>query len=226
MDSTAPVHPADVPGLSEQQAHIVRGIYDFVEKFFQNPKFDASHDFKHVLRVVTNAIAIYKAERAAQPNLSLFTIILGALLHDVEDKKYISSSNGTYLFIETALMDLGFTIDEAVKMEMLVANVSYSNEVKNPDQVQRQLKETPELAVVQDADRLDAIGAIGIGRCFAFGGAKGVKSLDESVQHFHDKLYKLEGMMKTLTGKTMAAERSRRLHEFASWWKSEMASLS
>lgn len=93
--------------------------------------------------------------------------------------------------------------------------------MRDPEKVQQLMLEIPELAVVQDADRLDAIGAIGIARCFTFGGAKSVRSLDDSVEHFRDKLLKLESMMKTETGKQMAVERSRRIGEFLSWWEDE-----
>lgn len=84
------------------------------------------------------------------------------------------------------------------------------------------LKVYPELAVVQDADRLDAIGAVGIARCFAFGSAKKPeRGLEGCVDHFEDKLARLEGMMKTEMGKEMARERTRRIKEFERWWRDE-----
>jgi uncharacterized protein len=83
------------------------------------------------------------------------------------------------------------------------------------------IEKYPELAVVQDADRLDAIGAIGIGRTFTFGGAKGAKEMGETIQHFEDKLEKLESMMKTTPGMRMARERTERLKTFKSWWEEE-----
>lgn len=197
---------------------MVREIYNFVEEFFQNPKFDASHDFQHVKRVTKTAIAIYEAEKPTQPTLQASTVILGALLHDVEDKKYAQSKDA----IRNALLDANMTESEAVHLQKLVEGVSYSSEVRDPSRVTSLIAEIPELAVVQDADRLDAIGAIGIGRCFAFGGAKAARSLNDSIEHFHDKLYKLESMMKTSTGRRMAEERSKRLREFIGWWDSEM----
>lgn len=114
------------------------------------------------------------------------------------------------------------SVDYAEQMRVLVEGVSYSSEVKNPQRVLDLLEVLPELAIVQDADRLDAIGAIGIGRCFTFGGAKGARTLEDSIEHFHDKLLKLESMMKTPAGKQLAAERSRRIREFVDWWKDEV----
>jgi uncharacterized protein len=218
MGSVSPAHPADHRSLPAAQSATVRHIYDFVEQFFQNPKFDASHDFRHVRRVTRTAIEIFEAERTVNPDLDLYTIILGALLHDVEDKKYAQSKDA----IKLALLEVGMPQAEASRLQRLVEGVSYSSEIKDSEKVRLLIAEIPELAVVQDADRLDAIGAIGIARCFTFGGAKGTKSLEESVEHFHDKLFKLEGMMKTETGKVLAAERTRVLHDFVDCWNREI----
>ena len=109
---------------------------------------------------------------------------------------------------------------------MLVQGVSYSSEIKDPQRVRDLIEAIPELAIVQDADRLDAIGAIGIGRCFTFGGAKGVRSLKDSMDHFEDKLLKLKAMMKTNSGKAMAEERSSRIREFMGWWQDEVGAAA
>ncbi|KPI39489.1 uncharacterized protein AB675_5263 [Cyphellophora attinorum] len=218
MGSVSPAHPADHNSLPAAQSATVRHIYDFVEQFFQNPQFDASHDFRHVRRVTRTAIEIFEAERTANPDLDLYTIILGALLHDVEDKKYAQSKDA----IKLALLEVGMPEAEASRLQRLVEGVSYSSEIKDSEKVRLLIAEIPELAVVQDADRLDAIGAIGIARCFTFGGAKDTRSLEESVEHFHDKLFKLEGMMKTETGKVWAAERTRVLHDFVDCWNREI----
>ena len=213
------IHPADHSDLTDKEARTIRGIYDWVEVFFQNPKFDSSHDFEHVKRVVKNALFILDKEKAIL-RLSTFTVIAGALLHDVEDKKYVSSSESGP--IRAFLLGRGLSDDDASSMQLLVDGVSWSSEMKDPERVERLIKEIPELAVVQDADRLDAIGAIGIGRAFAFGAAKVNRGLDQTIKHIYpEKLYKLERTMKTKTGSVMAAERTRRLHEFVAWWEDE-----
>ena len=99
--------------------------------------------------------------------------------------------------------------------------MSYSSEVKDPAHVKALIEKYPELAIVQDADRLDAIGAIGIGRTFTFGGAKGARNMGETIKHFDEKLEKLEVMMKTAPGKQMARHRTARLAMFKEWWEEE-----
>ncbi|RMZ83098.1 hypothetical protein DV738_g1342, partial [Chaetothyriales sp. CBS 135597] len=218
-------HPAEHAGLSHSEACMIAQVYSFTQDFFRNPKFDASHDFDHVRRVVHNATVILEREKAGNPSLDTFLVLLGALLHDVEDNKYTDKSiaaarTGSPLL--TMLHEYGVDrrVEPAVVKE-LVDGVSYSSEIKDPAAVVDLIKRIPELAVVQDADRLDAIGAIGIGRCFTFSGAKAIRSLDDSIQHFEDKLLKLQGMMKTETGRQMAAERSQRIRMFMGWWKEE-----
>ena len=216
-----PQLPADHPSLTPAESSMVSRVYAFTEDFFQDPRFDASHDFNHVRRVVHNATLMLEQEKLTQPRLDTFLILLGALLHDVEDKKYTTNSSST-----SSMMDMlhKFEIDKTIDPQIvkhIVDGVSYSSEIRDPSAVQQLISQIPELGIVQDADRLDAIGAIGIGRCFTFGGAKSIRSMDDSIQHFDDKLLKLESMMKTETGKKMAAERSRRIREFMSWWEDE-----
>jgi uncharacterized protein len=101
---------------------------------------------------------------------------------------------------------------------MIVNAVSYNHEILNTELVQRLVIEYPELGAVQDADRLDAVGATGIGRLFTFGGTDSGRALDHSMKLFDIKLEKLEGMMKTKTGTELAKERTLRLSIFKDWW--------
>lgn len=104
--------------------------------------------------------------------------------------------------------------------------MSYSTEIRDPAKTVSLIQQFPELAVVQDADRLDAIGAVGIGRMFTFGAAKTDRSMDGAMEHLDDKLLKLEGMMKTSVGRELARERSERMREFKRWWSEEFTSVS
>ncbi|CAF9943372.1 MAG: hypothetical protein ALECFALPRED_011158 [Alectoria fallacina] len=123
--------------------------------------------------------------------------------------------------VETHLIALGWPPHIAITVSIICASVSYTTETQHPAIHLSALRRFPELAIVQDADRLDALGAIGIARAFTYGGAKG-RALADTVAHFEDKLVKLEGMMKTGEGKRMATARSERVSMFREWWGEEM----
>lgn len=209
-------------------AALIPKVTAFVEKYMS--KYDGSHDFNHIKRVVGLAHLIYKeinSQREADPThgggeeLDLHVITLAALLHDVGDKKYLEPGQDGNTLVLATLLGFGAPEDLAVKVQRIVLGVSYSSEVKDPAQVTAMIAKYPELAVVQDADRLDAIGAVGIGRTFTFGGAKGARNMGETIEHFEEKLEKLEAMMKTAPGRRLARERTKRLKTFKSWWEEE-----
>ena len=108
----------------------------------------------HIQRVTSNALSILDEEKNSTP-LSPMTVLLGALLHDVEDKKYPDASSPTQSPIEALLLRCGLAKDYIRRIQQLVEGVSYSSEIKNPAKVEQLIQEIPELAVVQDADRLD-----------------------------------------------------------------------
>ena len=154
------------------------------------------HDLDHSLRVYKNALAI----ASNYPEADMDLISLSSLLHDVDDHKLFQTENNsnarTFLKNQNVPEE---TIEEIVK---IINSVSFSkNKGKTP--------ETLEAKIVQDADRLDAMGAIGIARTFAYGGKKG-RSLDDSVQHFHDKLLLLRDTLNTDEARDLADKR----HEF------------
>ena len=167
--------------------------------FYIKALFEGSsdgHDLEHSLRVYKNALAI----ASNYPEADMDLISLSALLHDVDDHKLFQTENNsnarTFLKNQNVPEE---TIEEIVK---IINSVSFSkNKGKTP--------ETIEGKIVQDADRLDAMGAIGIARTFAYGGKKG-RSLQDSVQHFHDKLLLLRDTLNTDEARDLADKR----HEF------------
>lgn len=183
-----------------------------VSKIYE--QFDASHDWQHIERVMKNAKIIL-----AQENADAFIVELAVLLHDVSDPKYKKPDED----LESDILNrLNLTDEQQQKIQEVIASVSFKGgNGKSATSI--------EAKIVQDADRLDAIGAIGIARAFAYGGAKGRKLYDwnekartemteqeyreaqtSSVTHFYEKLLLLKDQMTTETGKQMAEER----HEF------------
>lgn len=189
-------------------------VTDYVRDYMSH--YDGSHDFHHIERVLRLALHI----QARTPSTSRPLVALCALLHDVGDSKYLRPGEDASRLVSDVLLSLGADAQLAETVQAICLGVSYSAEVRDPAAAAAGLAAYPELAVVQDADRLDAIGAVGIGRAFAFGGAKG-RAMGESMDHFDDKLVRLEGMMKTETGRALARQRTERLRLMQAWWREE-----
>ncbi|GKV55382.1 phosphohydrolase [Sporosarcina sp. NCCP-2222] len=191
----------------EQQ---VRSIYE---------EFDASHDFDHIERVRRNAEAIC----ITIPEADTMIVQLAVLLHDIDDPKYRTAESRTP---KDVLTSIGASPDSIHRVVETIESVSFSGGQS------KDLKSI-EGAIVRDADRLDAIGAVGIARTFAYGGAKGRKLYDKaesarlsmteeeyrtkstsSVTHFYEKLLLLKDLMVTEEGKRLAEERHAFMVEF------------
>ena len=177
----------------------------YIEELFRGNA--GGHDAAHTLRVYRNALKIAEKE----PDCDVETAALAALLHDADDYKLFATENNANA--RRFLAENGATGGETERICAVINAVSFS---KNRGRV----PETLEAKVVQDADRLDAIGAIGIARTFAYGGEHG-RSLDESVQHFYDKLLLLKDLMNTEAGKALAEERHAFLEEFLRRYREE-----
>ena len=173
---------------------IVEEAKAYVEQLF---RFDfGGHGADHTFRVYENARMLMEKETGCDG----FVVSLAALLHDVDDHKLFDTENNANA--RRFLEDKGVGPEKTDEICATINMVSFSkNRGKRP--------ETTEGKIVQDADRLDALGAIGIARTFAFGGERG-RPLDDSIQHFRDKLLLLKDEMNTETGKEIAERR----HEF------------
>jgi uncharacterized protein len=192
------------------------------------------HDWWHVYRVWQNAIHIGKQEK-----VDMFVVELAALLHDIADWKFHRGDEEAGPREARAWMEkLNVQPDVVRRVCEIIKEVSFKGA-----RVQSS-PETREGMVVQDADRLDALGAIGIARAFAYGGHKGQeiynpdipptlhKSFEEyknsngtTINHFHEKLLLLKNIMNTETAKRIAEERHKYiegfLERFLCEWKGE-----
>ena len=189
----------------------------YVREKFENEY--SGHDWFHTLRVFKTATRIAEAEGA-----DLVTVQLAALLHDVDDRKL---SPETYEDKANARGFLSENNVDSCKIEgicRIIGEISFAENC---------VPSTLEGKCVQDADRLDAIGAIGIARAFAYGGNHNrlmyhpdvkpnlnmskeeyVKSKSTTVNHFYEKLFKLTDMMNTETAKAIAREREEYMRGF------------
>lgn len=199
---------------------LLSDVEEYVKAYMAN--YDPSHDHHHIRRVVALAQRIHAAARSPT---SRDVVTLCALLHDVGDKKYLRPGEDGAVLVRDVLLSLGAGRALADKVQAVCGGVSYSGEVADPAGARRLAAEHPELAIVQDADRLDAVGAVGVGRAFTFGGARG-QDMGSTMRHFEEKLVRLGGMMKTDVGREMAAVRTERLRLMQEWWADEVGSAA
>ena len=165
------------------------------------------HDAAHSLRVYRNALLIAGEEHGCDMEI----VALAALLHDADDHKLFHTENNanarSFLTAQKIAPEKIERICEAINA------VSFSrNRGKRPQTIEGQ--------IVQDADRLDALGAIGVARTFAYGGEHG-RSLDESVAHFHEKLLLLKDELNTDTARKLAEPRHAFLERFLEEYERE-----
>ena len=178
---------------------------DYIERLFAGNA--DGHGLDHSMRVYKNAMLLAETE----PTADRFIVALSALLHDADDYKLFQTENNANArnFLKSANVDPE-TTDRICEV---INSVSFSkNRGKKPETIEGQ--------IVQDADRLDAIGAIGIARTFAFGG-KHNRSLESSIDHFHEKLLLLKDMLNTEKAKELAESRHLFMEQFLKEWEKE-----
>lgn len=213
--------------LTPQQQTTLDNVKAFVK---QKLSHDFSgHDMAHIERVVKLANKILNH----QPQANAFIVLMSAYLHDVIDEKVIADVNNAINELQDYLRTLNLTTEEIRAIFDIIENMSYR---KNLSQ---QATLSLEGQIVQDADRLDAIGAIGIGRTFYYGGNKhnimhdpnilprtklnedNYKQPNTVINHFYEKLFLLKDMMNTQTAKQIAEQRHEILVKFVKQFEQE-----
>ncbi|XP_071733149.1 uncharacterized protein [Rutidosis leptorrhynchoides] len=199
---------------------------------------DASHDSAHAFRVRDLALSLAREEHISNP-FSLLIVELAALLHDIGDYKYLKDPSEEKI-VENFLANEGVDIlMSSTILAIIIKGMGFKEEINGVTNGSN----SREFGVVQDADRLDAIGAIGIARCFTFGGSRNRVLHDPNIQprldlskdqymkkeeqttvnHFHEKLLKLKDLMKTKAGKKRAEKRHKFMEEFLQEFYEEWA---
>lgn len=178
---------------------IIKKAIDYVENIFTGNS--DGHGADHSLRVYENALKIRKAYECKE-----LYVDLGALLHDVDDHKLFKNKNNENA--RKFLCENDFDSEAIEDIIEIINSVSFTkNKGAKP--------KTLEACIVQDADRLDAIGAIGVARTFMYSG-KNSRGIEDSLKHFDEKLLLLKDMMNTDEAKRLAEERDSFMKEFLS----------
>ncbi|OWR27174.1 phosphohydrolase [Saccharibacillus sp. O23] len=205
--------------IDERQAGILREAAALAKGELEHE--GSGHDWWHIYRVTELAKRI-AAEEGADP----FICELAALLHDLADEKLVDDPEAGMKRTENWMLEHEATADEAAHVMEIIATMSFKGGGGAA-------MKTPEGRVVQDADRLDALGAIGIARTFVYSGKKGRpmydpnipvrqemtpeeyrSGKDTAINHFHEKLLKLRDLMNTEAGRRIADDRHAFIEEF------------
>ena len=208
---------------------IIEATKEFVKETLKNA--ESGHDWFHTLRVYNNARLIAKSE-----SVDLYIVVLGALLHDIADSKFHNGDDSVAPRVARKFL-VQHNVDSFVINSVIdiINNISFNKSLETNNK-----PNSIELDVVQDADRLDAIGAIGIARCFNYGGFKNRKLFDPSIKpnlkmskneyknstaptinHFYEKLLLLSDKMNTKTGKKIAKVRHQFMNEYLDQFHAE-----
>ena len=221
------------------EIQLIENTITFVKETLKDA--EGGHDWFHIERVYTNSLVIAKHEQ-----VDMIIVALGALLHDIADAKFHDGDETigpkkARIFLET--QDVPEEIIQQI--EYIINNISFKNSFeKKGNHLDNEIHITKELQVIQDADRLDAIGAIGIARAFNYGGFKNralydptiepelhqtketyKKSKAPTINHFYEKLLLLKDMMNTETGKKMAQERHQFMLRFLEQFDKEVQAV-
>jgi len=219
--------------MTISNSQLIEATINFVKTELKNA--EGGHDWFHIERVYKNSLLIAKHEK-----VDITVVSLAALLHDIADSKFHSGDETIGPRVASEFL-LKHNVDSEIieHVTQIIENMSFKNSFDlNPSFTSK------EMEVVQDADRLDAIGAIGIARCFNYGGFKDrplynpeikpnlnmtkaeYKAAETpTINHFYEKLLLLKDQMNTKTGKRIALERHRYmegfLKQFYAEWEGE-----
>ncbi|AUC16485.1 phosphohydrolase [Tenacibaculum sp. SZ-18] len=210
-------------------SQIIQNTIDFVKQTLRNA--EGGHDYFHIERVYKNSLTIAENEKRAD----LLIVSLGALLHDIADSKFHNGDETVGPKVASKfLMSQNVDSKTIEHVKNIIENISFKG-----GNFKQEFKSI-ELDIVQDADRLDAIGAIGIARCFNYGGFKNralydpeiepnlnmtkeeyKKSDAPTINHFYEKLLLLKDKMNTDTGRRLAIERHKFMELFLNQFLNE-----
>ena len=219
--------------MKETEQEIIENAIAFAKATLANA--EGGHDWFHIERVYKNALLLAQEEQ-----VNTFIVVLGALLHDIADSKFHNGDESVGPQLATEFL-MKQNVDSATTTHVvqIIKNISFKGGNK------KQTFSSPELDVVQDADRLDALGAIGIARTFNYGGFRNRKLHDPSIppqldmtpeqykastaptiNHFYEKLLLLKDRMNTDTGRKIAKKRHQYmeafLKQFYAEWEGEV----
>lgn len=198
---------AEAVGKTEKMSLIIKAE-EYLYKILNDE--NSGHDYWHCLRAMNMAMDL-----ASRYDCDNNLIALSALLHDIDDKKIFGGNDHKHLieFCNANGIDVGYR-------KKIISIIDFLDLDKQDETVSIETK------IVQDADNLDALGAVGLARMFAFGGANGKVMFngtnDDAFSHYYKRLIKLPELMNTIYAKNEADKRLKFMQEFIEQFKSEL----
>ncbi|KAH0576494.1 HD domain-containing protein [Spironucleus salmonicida] len=191
--------------------------YNACLNFLKSNTKCTAHDIDHSLRVLSTSVSIQQNYE----NSSLLIIQFAALLHDAMDHKFGFSDEDRQLTLTKFMISISINLETSQEVINIINSISYSKGAV-PDSIEGK--------IVQDADRLDAIGAVGIARCCAYGGGCGraiwnAEDKTCSIQHFYDKLLKIQYKMNLPETRQIAEQRTMFLQSFLDQFFDEVGGI-
>lgn len=212
---------------------LIEKTREFVKQQLQNA--ESGHDWLHIERVYQNALQLIESTTCNKT-----IVLVSVLVHDLNDSKFNAGKEQAILAeTKTFLRNEGMPDNEISQIENIIENMSFRHSFH------QEQEKSIEFQIVQDADRLDAIGAIGIARAFSYGGYKQRAFYDESlpaivhkssesyqnskaatINHFYEKLLLLKDQMNTEAAKQLAAKRHQFMLDFLKQFEAEKTGKS
>lgn len=235
--------------IPEKHRPLFLSLNRAVRDYMYQDRYDPSHDYEHIQRVVMFTHKLYMEEKnldrpsvlgilmqklfgiksrsmRVSPQIDITTMYIAAMMHDIGEPKYSEDGKTQEEAVIDMMLENGALLELANNVAAIAVNVSFTREFTAVDRtlIHAIIKAHPELAFVQDADRLDAIGSAGQGRTFAYGGANPIRrtqTLHMAVQLQHRRYRHYLDMMKTRSGRKTAEIKMARMVRFRKEWLEE-----
>jgi uncharacterized protein len=218
----------DLLGIKPEDRKWFTTVNVAVRTFMSN--LDASHNYQHIRRVVSNAMYLLVKEKRHHEwarRLDPVVVWVACMTHDVGDAKYMAEGKmrDHNDIIDDFLKELECPLPIRRQAAYLAAHVSFTAELQDEEGIAGFAEEYPAFRIIQDADRLDGLGAVGVGRLFLYGGVHEIRRqglIDSGIDLIEERFVHYPRLMKTDTGKKIAEERYQwMVDNFAARWREE-----
>jgi uncharacterized protein len=210
-----PLLDLDLLAVKDEDRKWFRDVNIAVRDIMNGPKYDVSHNYQHARRVVANGKYILEQESKRHQwarDIDPLTVYLGCLVHDIGDRKYreADEERDQCAIVADFLIEHGVPGLTSRLVAHLVSHVSFTLELHSPEAIAVVAKEYPAFRIIQDADRLDGLGTIGVARMLIYRGVDDKlrhESIDSDIDLVEGRFSHYPELMKTKTGRKIAKKR-------------------